>query len=65
MLDRSIVRPVIRQHAEETEILHVSRMVLVLAPHVNLDHLQRVDDRIAAHLDGLAVTREFGWKLCG
>jgi len=37
---------------------------LVAAPHVRLRHLRRLDDRIAAHLDGLAVAGEFGWKLC-
>ena len=40
------------------------RSVLVTAPHVKLHHLRRLDDRIAAHLDGLAVAGECGWKLC-
>ena len=56
--------PVVRQHAEESANLRNMRSGLVTAPHVKLHHLRRLDDRIAAHLDGLAVAGEFGWKLC-
>lgn len=40
------------------------RSVLVRAPHVNLRQLRRLDDRIAAHLDGLAVAGRCGTSLC-
>ena len=40
------------------------RSVLVRAPHVRLRHLRRLDDRIAAHLDGLAVAGRYGTQLC-
>ena len=40
------------------------RSVLVRAPHVKLRHLRRLDDRIAAHLDGLAVAGRYGTGLC-
>lgn len=52
------------QHAEETAALRNIRSVLVAAPHVNLRHLQRLDERLAAHLDGLAVAGTYGWELC-
>jgi uncharacterized protein (TIGR02270 family) len=55
---------VVAQHAEESAILRNTRSVLVAAPHVKLHSLRRHDDRIAAHLDGLAVAGEFGSKLC-
>jgi uncharacterized protein (TIGR02270 family) len=58
------ISSVIYQHAEESAILRNVRAVLVAAPHVKLHHLRRLDDRLAAHLDGLAVAGEFGWKLC-
>ena len=58
------VRSVIHQHAEEAAILRNIRSVLVRAPHVKLHHLARLDDRIAAHLDGLAVAGEYGLELC-
>lgn len=55
---------VIRQHADEAAHLRNVRSALVAAPHVKLHHLRRLDDRIAAHLDGLAVAGEFGSQLC-
>ena len=62
-----VVRPtipaVISQHAEDSAALRHMRSVLVRAPHVKLHHLRRLDDRIAAHLDGLVVAGPDGWKL--
>ena len=55
---------VIQQHAEESAHLRVVRSVLVSAPHVKLHHLRRLDDRLAAHLDGLAVAGEYGSSVC-
>lgn len=63
-VSRQVVLPVVHQHAEESAILRNVRGVLVAAPHVKLHQLRRLDDRIAAHLDGVAVAGEFGWKLC-
>lgn len=58
------ISEVIQQHAEDAAHLRHVRSVLVAAPHVKLRHLRRLDDRIAAHLDGLAVAGEFGSQLC-
>lgn len=55
---------VVQQHVEEAAHLRHLRSVLVGAPHVRLHHLRRLDDRIAAHLDGLAVAGKFGFQLC-
>ena len=55
---------IIQQHAEESAHLRLMRSVLVLAPHVKLHHLRRLDDRLAAHLDGLAVAGEYGSSVC-
>lgn len=63
-LSRPLIPDVVRQHAEESAILRTVRSVLVRAPHVKLHQLCRLDDRIAAHLDGLAVAGEFGTMLC-
>lgn len=53
---KSMVVPiVVWQHAEDAAALSNSRAILVHAPHVKLHHLRRLDDRLAAHLDGLAV----------
>lgn len=58
------VLSVIRQHADESVVLRNVRSFLVAAPHVKLRHLRRLDDRLAGHLDGLAVAGELGWTLC-
>lgn len=58
------VRSVIYQHAEESANLRHKRSALVAAPHVKLRDLGRHDERLAAHLDGLAVAGEFGWEQC-
>lgn len=55
---------VVQQHAEEAAHLRNMRSVLATAPHVKLSHLRRLDDRLAAHLDGLAVAGEFGSNVC-
>lgn len=61
---RTHIPVVIAQHAEEASHLRHVRSVLLRSPHVQLHRLQRLDDRIAAHLDGIAVAGDFGLKLC-
>lgn len=60
---RPIVPVVVQQHVEEAAVLRHVRTVLVRAPHVGLLQLGRLDERIAAHLDGLAVAGEAGKAL--
>jgi len=55
---------VVARHAEEAALLCNQRLYLVQAPHVKLHRLRRLDDRLAAHLDGLAVAGECGWQMC-
>ena len=55
---------VVLQHAQESAALRHVRSVLVRAPHVRLHQLQRLDERIAAHLDGLAVAGAYGAGIC-
>ncbi len=61
---RPIIGVVVQQHAEESALLRHVRSVLVRAPHVALLQLGRLDERIAAHLDGLAVAGAAGTALC-
>jgi uncharacterized protein (TIGR02270 family) len=61
---REPIPSVVLQHTEESAILRQTRSVLVRAPHVKLHQLARIDERIAAHLDGLAVADEYGSELC-
>jgi uncharacterized protein (TIGR02270 family) len=59
-----MINAVIEQHAEDAAALAELRRRHVAAPHVNLQHLARVDERLAAHLDGLLVAGDAGWKQC-
>ncbi len=64
----TVTRPpipaVVHQHLEDAATLRSTRSVLVRAPHVKLHQLGRLDERLAAHLDGLAVAGEFARGLC-
>jgi uncharacterized protein (TIGR02270 family) len=60
---RALIPVVVQQHAEDVAMLRNTRTVLVSAPHVKLHLLRRLDDRLAAHLDGLAVAGECGSTL--
>lgn len=62
-IDRPPIPVVVMQHVEEAAHLRHVRSVLVRAPHVRLLHLGRLDERIAAHLDGIAVAGEHGTGL--
>jgi uncharacterized protein (TIGR02270 family) len=55
---------IVQQHAEESAMLRQVRSVLIRAPHVTLSRLRRLDDRIAAHLDGLSVAGRYGSETC-
>lgn len=67
MMPLSIATPipsVLDQHVEEAAMLRHTRSVLVRAPHLRLHQLRRHDDRIAAHLDGIAVAGPHGLERC-
>lgn len=50
---------VVQIHVEEAAILRGTRTRMVAAAHIGLHLLRRFDDRIAAHLDGIAVATGF------
>ncbi len=55
---------IIEQHAEETAFLWFLRSRAVNAPHYKLLELNRLDNRVEAHLDGLRIAGPIGWELC-
>lgn len=57
---RPPIRSIIEQHLEMGSHLHSTRRLLLSGPHVNLDKLSRLDERLLAHLDGLAIADEVG-----
>lgn len=63
VIARPIVPVIVEQHVDDARVLCDTRMRLVSAPHIKLHHLRRVDDRLAAHLDGLGIAGEQGWPM--
>jgi uncharacterized protein (TIGR02270 family) len=53
---------IVQQHIEDAACLRNTRSYLVRAPHVKLRHLARLDERIAAHLDGIGVAARAGMQ---
>jgi uncharacterized protein (TIGR02270 family) len=60
----SIVPDIVQQHVDNAAALHHRRVRLVTAPHVALDGLRRLDERLEAHLSGLMMAGEYSWRLC-
>ncbi|SDK22843.1 TIGR02270 family protein [Pseudomonas indica] len=50
----------VEQHAEEAGFLAVLRDYALRAPHYDLDDLDKLDDRLDAHLDGLRIAGSSG-----
>ncbi len=55
---------VVDQHAEEAAFLWLVRTEATRAPNYTLDDLAALDERVAAHLDGLRVAGDHGWHAC-
>jgi uncharacterized protein (TIGR02270 family) len=58
-----IIPKVILQHAEETAVLYQIRASVATSAHARLKHLLRFDERLSAHLDGLAIADERAWPM--
>jgi uncharacterized protein (TIGR02270 family) len=58
---RRSIQPVLEQHASAATALGHTRLTFVNAAHVKLRHLRRLDERLAAQLDGLLVAADDGW----
>ena len=55
---------VVQQHVDELTSLYQVRRWQALAPHVRLFELERLDARLAAHIDGLRVAGPVGRAFC-
>jgi uncharacterized protein (TIGR02270 family) len=58
-----IIPHIIEQHVEEAGFLWFLRDLAVQAPHYKLRDLDKLDNRVEAHIDGLRVAGEEGWQL--
>jgi len=54
---------IVQQHGEEAAFLWAQRDQAVRAPHFNLTLLDRLDERVDAHVDGLRVAGDEGWEI--
>jgi len=62
---RMPIADVVFRHTEEAAMLRNTRSFVVRAPHVALRHLARQDERLAAHLDGMAEAGDFATRAAG
>lgn len=60
---RAHIHDVVLQHVEEAAHLRHVRSILVQDPQVRLPQLAQLDERIAAHLDGISVAGAYGASL--
>lgn len=56
-------RRVVSEHADEAGALWMQRRRAIGLPQYRLRHLARLDERVCAHLAGLQVAGEDGWRL--
>lgn len=59
-----VVDAVISQHAEDAAMLWILRRVALKSPRCNLADLAKLDSRVEAHLDGLRIAGDEGWRFC-
>ncbi|MEW6518163.1 MAG: TIGR02270 family protein [Thermodesulfobacteriota bacterium] len=60
----AVIEEIVQQHADEAAFLWLLRDAAVHAPHYFLKDLARLDERVEAHLDGLRIAGEPGWRIC-
>ena len=63
VLRRPVVPVIVGQHIDELAVLSNTRRQLTRSAHVALRHLARLDERIAAHVDGAVIAGPFGINL--
>jgi len=59
-----IIEEIVDQHFEEAAFLWSQRDAAATASNCTLPDLAFLDERVEAHIDGLRLAGEYGWKLC-
>src|ERR1017187_5820845 len=59
-----VLENIVALHAEDAAFLWLLRDRATRAPHYKLRDLLKLDNRLQAHLDGLRIAGDAGWKLC-
>ena len=63
-LDSMVLTDIIEHHARDAAFLWHIRDAAVYSPAFDLEALHRLDDRVDAHIDGLRIAGDIGWKIC-
>jgi len=58
-----IIPAIIERHAEDAAFLWLQRNQAVTEPHYDLQDLIAIDERLAAHLEGLQVAGDYAWQV--
>ena len=64
MTSSGIVDTVVAQHSDDAAFSWLLRDAAVRQPHYSLEDLAKLDDQVDAHLDGLRIAGDAGWKIC-
>src|SRR5262245_59532615 len=59
-----VLEQIVALHAEEAAFLWFLRDRSTHAPHYKFRDLLKLDNRLEAHLDGLRIAGDTGWKFC-
>ena len=63
-MSAAVISHILDQHAEESAFLWILRDAAVCAPHYDLQDLIALEERIEAHIDGLRIAGDEGWRRC-
>ena len=63
-MSASVILNIIAQHAGEAAMLWLMRKRAIGSPHYSSAEIAKLDGRVEAHLDGLRIAGEEGWKVC-
>ena len=61
--ERPAIHRIVLQHQDDAAHLRSVRALLLRAPHVKLRDIERADERLSAHLDGLSISGDAGSEL--
>jgi uncharacterized protein (TIGR02270 family) len=61
--DEKIITDIVNEHADEASFLWLQHASAVHSPNYSLQQLFDLNERLEAHIDGLRVAGEHGWKI--
>ena len=62
-MHRPVAISVLVQHFDDLALLRATRSILLRSPQIELVRLARLDERLSAHVDGLLVAGDLGYRM--